>query len=153
MTSVTVSESINAPAHRVFAVMSDIPNAASFIPTIKKIEVLSGDPANVGVGFTWKETRLMMGKLATETMTVTAFTPPHAYRVEAKSGGMHYVTNITVEATSATASRVTMTFSGTPLTFAGKLFSLVGFLFKGVLRKCLAEDLAAIKARSESSAK
>jgi carbon monoxide dehydrogenase subunit G len=147
MKPVTVTEAVNAPAAEVFAVMSDIPNAASFIPGIKKVEVVT--PTPVGVGFTWRETRVMMGKEATETMTVTHFDPPRGYAVEAKSNGVHYHTMIQVSPESKNRTLITMTFRGVPLTFGAKVASLLAFMFTGVIRKCLREDLAAVKKRCE----
>jgi len=148
MKPVEVSIAINAPADRVFSIASDIPGAANTIKAITAIEMLT--PGPVGVGTRWKETRLMFGKSATETMEVTAFDPPRSYTVEAKSCGAHYVSIITVSPRAA-GSEMRMTFTATPITATAKLFSFMNFFMAGMVRKCFEADLKDIKAAAESA--
>jgi uncharacterized membrane protein len=158
MPTITASETIHAPAERVFAIAADIPSAAERIRGIDKIEVLAtataaaADPAApaVGLGFTWRETRTMMGRQATEVMTITAWDPPGGYTVEARSCGSHYRTPITVEPLTPDTTRLTMTFHITPETLLAKVMTRLFSFMNKYLAKCMQDDLRDIKAVCES---
>lgn len=152
MTNVSVTQHINAQPSRVFEVITDIRNADKYIPGIKKIEVVEGSPQNAQVGFTWRETRVMMGKEATETMSITEFNPPRGYKVEAKSGGMHYISTLDISSAPQGGSSLTMTFKAVPQHFWAKLGSILMFMFKRTIVQCFKDDLLAIKKQSESAA-
>lgn len=157
MTNITVSETINAPAHRVFAIASDIPNAAGTITGIESIETLSEAPPApnnngvVGKGYAWRETRIMFGKKATEDMTIIDWSPPQSYTVEAHSHGSHYVTDISVEQLDEHSSRISMSFSATPQTFTAKIMMKIFALMTKKLTQCLADDLRDIKVAAEAN--
>ena len=70
----TVTETVAAPAARVFERATDIRSWQDTIDAIDRIEMLAEGPAGVGTRF--RETRTMMGKEAREEMEVTAFEPP-----------------------------------------------------------------------------
>lgn len=156
MPTITVSETVQAPLDRVFAAAADIPSAASHIRAIEAIEVLAEAPeaadnhGPVGRGFVWKETRTMFGKRATETMTITEWSPPHAYACEARSHGCHYRTTLAFQSTGPGTTRITATFQGTPETFAAKVLSKVFAFMNKTIAKCLAADLRDVKERLES---
>ncbi|MEL7485039.1 MAG: SRPBCC family protein, partial [Planctomycetota bacterium] len=76
MKAIHVSETVNASIEDVFAVASDIANAAERIGGIDSVEMLTEGP--VGMGTKWRETRTMFGKQADETMWITAWEPPAA---------------------------------------------------------------------------
>ena len=145
---ITMEETINAPQEQVFEVFADIENAADRISGIKKLEVLSD--ARSGNGVRWRETRVMMGKEATEEMTITGFTPPDSYLVEAHSHGMHYKTTTTFTAEGGQSTRVTWDFEGIPQTLGTKIFSLISFLFVPMTRKALVGDMRDLKTFIES---
>ncbi|MFK7760371.1 MAG: SRPBCC family protein [Phycisphaerales bacterium] len=161
--NITVSETINAPLDRVFAVASDIPNCASFIKSIETIETLNEAPlapdniGPVGKGYTWRETRIMFGKVATEDMTITQWSPSTGYIVEARSHGSHYLSSFTFESVenqdANPSTRMTMSFTGTPETFMAKVMMKVFTkLFKKLtvkLTTCLEDDLRDIKIAAE----
>ena len=149
--SKTVSSTfVAAPIDRVFAVYSNIPNAAERIPDIQKIEMLSEGP--VGVGTRWRETRIMFKKEATEEMWISSFDPPRSYTVEAESHGMRYDTRFDFEEADG-GTRVTWTFVGTPLTLGAKIMApIFGLLMSGMLRKCMQRDLDALRTVCEDSA-
>src|SRR3954470_7624137 len=86
--TVQVESRINAPADRVFALLTNLADLPRLIPDIKKVEVLT--PGPVGVGTRFKETRVMFGKEATETMEFAAFDPPDGYTLVANSCGCRY---------------------------------------------------------------
>jgi len=155
MSTITVCETIKAPQAAVFAMASDIPNAAGRVKGINKVEVLSPaeeSPDNlgpVGRGFSWRETRTMMGKQATEDMTITDWSPPHGYTVEARSHGCHYRSLITAVPVDPGTTRLTMSFEATPeTTMATVMMKLFRFMNRQVA-KCLGDDLKDIKRACE----
>lgn len=156
MANITVSETIHAPQARVFELAADIPHAAERISGINKVEILEPAPeapdnlGPVGLGFRWRETRTMMGKQATEDMTITEWSPPHRYTVEARSHGCHYRTPITVEGVNAGTTRLTMQFTATPETTMARVMMKVFAFMNKTVAKCLAADLMDIKASAES---
>lgn len=133
-----VTRQINAPVERVFDVFTDLHNAAERIAGIESVEVLTDGP--FAVGTRWKETRKMMGKLATETMWITAVQANRSYTAEAESCGTHYTSTYTFEPIDG-GTRVTMTFTGRPMTLLAKLVSPLGCLMTGTIRKMLIKDM------------
>lgn len=155
MPPLTVSERINAPRDRVFALAADIPGAAGRIRAIQRIEVLApapDAPDNLGVvgrGFRWRETRTMFGKQATEDMTITEWAPPHRYTAEARSHGCHYKSTISAEP-DGDATRLTMTFEAVPLTFTAKVMMKIFAFMTKKLEATIRTDLQDVKAIAES---
>jgi len=139
MKSITVTRTFPAPIDDVFGLVSDIPRASQSIKAITKTEMLTDGP--VGVGTKWKETRKVMGREATETMWITEFEPNDRYVVEAESCGVHYRSVLAFKPTAAGGTDVSMTFGGTPLSLFAKLMTPLGFLFAGMMRKCLEDDM------------
>lgn len=157
MPTITVSEDIRAPIDHVFQIASNIPDAAETIEGITAIETLAeAPPADnnngiVGKGYAWRETRVMFGKSATEDMTITEWSPPNAYTVEARSHGSHYLTVIAFDQIDAGTTRMTMAFNATPESFMAKvMMKIFAFMTKHLI-KCLQADLGDIKAKAESA--
>jgi len=148
MGSMTVGVDVEAPAGRVFPILCDLEGAPERIEGIKKIEVLTDGP--FGVGTRWRETRVMFGKEATEVMEVVAMEPGRSYTVTAGSCGTRYETVMACEPRGADGCRVEFRFGWTPVSLGAKLMSPLGFLMKGMLRKCIADDLADIKRGAEA---
>jgi carbon monoxide dehydrogenase subunit G len=144
---VDVSKQIDAPVERVFEVFTDLHHAAERIAGIVSVEVLTDGPFTVGTR--WKETRKMMGKLATETMWITAVEPSRSYTAEAESCGTHYTSTYTFESENGT-TRVTMSFRGRPMTLLAKLMSPLGYFMTGMIRKMLVEDMDDLAAVCEA---
>lgn len=153
---ITVSQTINAPQDRVFAVATDIPNAAAFIGGIDDVQTLAEAPPHpdnlgpVGEGYTWRETRTMFGKKATEDMTITEWSPPSGYAVEARSHGSRYRSTFAIEPTTPGSTTITMAFTATPETFGAKIMMKLFSAMSKKLVKCLEDDLRDIKAAAES---
>ena len=142
-----VSEQIDAPADVVFAMAGDFANAAERIRGIKKVEMLTEGP--VGVGTKFRETRIMFGKEATETMEVLEFVPGRSYTLGASSCGCEYRTVVSVEPRGK-GSEVTFDFSGTSRTLGAKvMMGLMGWMVKGACGKAIRQDLADLKAAVE----
>ena len=134
---------INAPIEKVFDVFSDLNSLEDRVTGIQKVEILKG-PTQMAVGTKWKETRVFMGKEATETMWVTELTRLGNYVVEAESHGTKYRSEYLFEQT-ANGTKVTVIFEATPMTFKAKLAYAISFLFAGKLKKLLYQDMVDLK--------
>lgn len=149
MAHVTVERTIAAPPERVFAAATDIHRWAEIVPAIEKVEVLTPGPMRAGTRF--RETRRMLGREATEEMTVTDFDPPRSYTLGAQSHGCRYRTELRFEPAGA-GTRLVFDFSAEPLTFVARLMmALMKPMMKKAARLC-AEDLEAIAAHVERGA-
>lgn len=147
MTPIIVEQQINAPVEQVFAVMSNIPEAARTISGITKIEMLT--EGEVGVGTRWKETRIMFGKETTEEMEITEFVPNASYVVESDSCGARYRSEIRFSSCDD-GTHVRMEFGARPLTFIAKLTQPLVWLMRGTIVKCLQQDLEDVKTKCET---
>tara|TARA_R110002073_G_scaffold37866_3_gene108986 strand:- start:1535 stop:2056 length:522 start_codon:yes stop_codon:yes gene_type:complete len=162
--NITVSETVHAPIERVFATAADIPNCADFIKGIETIETLAEAPPSddnlgvVGKGYAWRETRIMFGRKATEDMSITEWSPPRGYTVEARSHGSHYISHFTFEETDGQTNgetsnpntTITMSFGATPETFMAKVMMKLFSAMTKKLTQCLVDDLKDIKAAAEA---
>ena len=147
MAPITTSKQIAAPVELVFDVLSNIPEAADTVSAITQIEMLSS--GDMGVGTRWKETRVIFGKESTEEMGFTEFERPHRYVVEADSCGCHYRTEFTFQS-QPDSTIVTMVLTSKPQTIFAKLMSPLGFFMKGMMVKCLEQDLEDAKQACEA---
>lgn len=147
MKPIILTKQINAPPDVVFAVASDLANAAQHVQGIERIELLTPEP--VGVGTRWKETRKIMCREATETLEITAFDPPHSYRVEADSCGCHYVSTFRFTP-EAGGTRVELEVGGHATTFMAKLMSPLSGLMAGTMKKMIDQDLEDLKRVAEA---
>ena len=123
-----------------------------WVDVVEAIEVVErlDDGAGFGLGTTWRETRTMFGKKATEDMEVTEYEEGVRYATAAESHGSKYFSEIRVEAVG-TGSRITMSFRGEPQTALTKAMdATIGRLFMGATRKALAKDLDDISAAAEA---
>jgi len=120
---VEVEVTIHGSKAAIWAAISDIANAAQTIRGIEKIEVLERPPGGL-VGLRWRETRMLFGKPATAEKWIT----------DEGSGGM----------TLASAH------DSQPQSLVAKLLSTpMMFLFKGVAKKAILQDLNDIKSAVE----
>ena len=150
MSSVVVSVQVSAPLEQVFEVFTDLEQAEERIPAITKLELLSEGPFREGTR--WRETRVVMKKEATEEMWVTGFEPPHRYTVEAQSNGMLFQTLFEF-VPEGDGTRVTWTFGGTAQSLAAKLTApIFGFFMNGMMKRCMLEDLEALRDVCEGGA-
>ncbi|MFM1867892.1 MAG: hypothetical protein RL591_1300, partial [Planctomycetota bacterium] len=113
MTPIECSIQIVAPSKTVWRVVTDIEHAAEHIPAITSIEILPGP--RTGKGLRWRESRVMFGRTATETMEIVEWKPPfsHAsggmYVATATNHGTFYRSEVRVDP-SGTGSRLVFTF-------------------------------------------
>ena len=147
MKPITVTREIDAPPERVWAVITDLEGSSEVIAAIDKVEVLT--PGPFAVGTTWRETRTMFGRSATEEMTVSDVNPGHGYTVVADSSGVHYTSSFIVEPSSG-GSRLTMTFGGEATSRGARAMgALMAPFMRSSMTKALARDLGDIAAAAE----
>lgn len=148
--TMSLTQHVNAPADKVWAVISDIPNSATTLSGIDSIQMLSDGP--YGEGTRWKETRTMMGKSETVELWVSQADPPRSTTVKGLQSGADYTSRMTLVDRDG-GTDLTMTF-GAELINPSRLNKLAmavfGKLGMTMTRKALAKDLAEIAAKAES---
>lgn len=158
MATVTVSRVIDAPAERVWRVMTDLPNRGAWLSTVHEVRVLT--PGRFGVGSAWSESRTMPdGEQVTEEFHVNECTAPERVVVTSRGeNGTDYRMTYTLTAIDGgrhgESTEVTVVQDGTPKGAGGRMLAIVlGGLaartVEGTLRRDLA-DLAAAAARPAS---
>jgi Uncharacterized conserved protein len=138
---------INAPKEAVWAAITDIENAAKIISGIKNIEVLE-KPASGIVGLKWRETRILFGKPATADKWITEAVENEYYKTRAEDGGFVFLTTMRISESSAGIT-LTSSHESKPQSIVAKLSVPMLFLFKGVMKKAIVQDLNDIKAAVE----
>jgi hypothetical protein len=138
---------IYGPKAAIWAAITDIENASETISGIKNIEVLER-PANGLVGLRWRETRMYFGKPATVEKWVTDAAENEFYKTRAESDGFVFVSTMGI---SEGSGGITLTSShdSKPQGIVARLRSTPMFLFKGVVKKALLQDLNDIKSAVE----
>ena len=146
----SLTQHVNAPADKVWAVISDIPGSAATLSGIDSIQMLSDGP--YGEGTRWKETRTMMGRTETVEMWVSQADPPRSTTVKALQGGADYTSRFTL-ADRDGGTDLTLTFGAevlNPSRMSKLAMAVFGKLGMNITRKALAKDLAEIAAKAES---
>jgi hypothetical protein len=139
---------INGPETAVWKVITDIENATETISGIEQVDVLE-KPENGLVGLTWRETRTLFGKTATEEMRITDAADNEFYTTRAESHGCVYITTMNISGNNDGCT-LTMSHQIKPQAFVAKLLSFpMGLVFKGTIRKVILQDLNDIKAAVE----
>ena len=147
---VSCTKHIDAPTDTVWALMTDLESFPETVSGIEGVERLD-DSTGFGLGTTWRETRTMFGRTATEDMWVTEFEPGRSYVVEANSHGTEYRTSQRIEP-DGDGSVLTMTFGGTATGTTAKIMSAtVGRLFAKATKNAFEQDLADIAAAAEAA--
>ncbi|MCF6506194.1 SRPBCC family protein [Blastococcus sp. MG754426] len=148
MQDVVVRRHVAAPVQQVWQVATDLTGSPQVLRGVDAVEVLTPGPFDVGTR--WRETRTMMGRSATEEMTVTAVEPQRSYRVEAAGRGAHYVSTLAFAPSADGGTDVTMTFGGRPTsTVARVLGAVTAPLGRRAVAKALQQDLDDIAAAAE----
>lgn len=137
--TITVSKEIDAPRERIWNLITDIDKWSETISGIVGIEVIDRPESGV-IGLKWRETRVLFGKEAVETMWISAAEPGRWYETTAKNHGAIYSTRLSLEEANDKVA-LTMSFSSQATTVPSKLMSMLSFMFNGTLRKMLQKDL------------
>jgi len=140
---------ISAPKTAVWAVMTDIDNAASILSGVEKIEVIE-KPADGLIGMTWRETRMYFGKPATVEKQITGAAENDFYKTRAEDSGFVFLSTMKISENSDGSVTLTSSHDTQPQGFAAKLKSAPMIFFKGMLKKALVQDLNDIKSAVEN---
>ena len=132
----------------IWAAITDIENASETMRGIEKIEVLE-KPANGLVGLKWRETRMLFGKPATADKWITDAAENAFYKTRAESDGFVFLSTMSISEGSGGIT-LTSAHDSRPQGLVATVLSLpMIFLFKGVAKKALLQDLNDIKSAVE----
>jgi len=138
---------INGSKAATWAAITNIENAAQIISGIEKIEIVK-KPASGLVGLRWRETRMLFGKPATVEKWITEAVENEFYKTEAVDSGFLFITTQRISE-SGGVTTLTSSHETKPQGIAAKIKALPMFLFKGMIRKFILQDLNDIKAAVE----
>lgn len=150
MAKVRVSSEVKAPVNQVFKLFTDIEHAAERVSGIKKIEIMSPGPINLG--FRWSETREVLGRLDDAEMEITSFEPNHTYTVTHHKAGVRIDTVFTFEPVPV-GTRVSVEFELSRQGMPPGLLLPLEWAIGGKVRHVLSDDLADLKASIEHVAR
>lgn len=141
MAQMRLVREVDAPAERVWEVMTDLEASPETLRGVTSVERLDSG-TGFGIGTTWRETRTLMRRTATEEMSVSAVEPGRSYTVTADNHGTAYTSTLTVEPIDAHRSRLSMTFDARARTLVSRILSAtIARLFVRSTRRALQADL------------
>jgi hypothetical protein len=138
---------INGSKAAIWAAITNIENASEIISGIENIEVLE-KPANGLVGLRWRETRMLFGEPATAEKWITDAVENEFYKTRAEDRGVVYLTTMRISEGSGGIA-LTGSHDSRPQGIVARLMSIPMFLFKGVAKKAILQDLNDIKSAVE----
>jgi hypothetical protein len=144
---VEAAVTVNGLKAAIWAAITNIENASAIISGIQKTEIVA-KPANGLVGLRWRETRMLFGKPATVEKWITDAAENEFYTTRAEDSGFVFLTTTRI---SDSSGRMTLTSSHEtkPQGIVARLKSTPMFLFKGVIKKAILQDLNDIKSAVE----
>jgi uncharacterized membrane protein len=132
---------IDAPAQRVWDVLSDLTSWPQRIETVDTLELLTPPPVTIGTRL-----RLKQPKLPEGTWEVTAWDAPSSFEYRQSSGGVSIVADHRVEALEGGRSRLVLT-----LEMRGLLAPITGRLYKDLTSRYMAIEAHGMKRAAESA--
>jgi hypothetical protein len=138
---------INGSKAATWAAITNIENASKTIRGIEKIEVLE-KPANGLVGLKWRETRMLFGKPTGVDKWITDAVENEFYKTRAEDSGFVFVTTMRISESNG-GMTLTSSHETKPQGIVARLKSTPMFLFKGMIKKAILQDLNDIKAAVE----
>jgi carbon monoxide dehydrogenase subunit G len=140
---------ISGSRSAVWSVMTDIEHAADILSGVLKIEIVER-PTTGLVGLRWRETREYFGKPATVEKRITDAVENESYQTRAEDSGFVFLTTMRI-ADSDSGCTLVSGHDTQPQGLAAKLKAAPMFLFKGVIRKALLQDLTDLKTAVEKA--
>lgn len=148
---IEVVREVAAPPAAVWALIADVVDTAALIRGIDGVELVSGS-VPVEVGTTWRETRTMLGRRATQELTVIAVDEGRSYTVTTHANGADLESTIRVEP-GPDGSTLSITLASQSTSRLGSVMAAtVGRAFEGAARSVLAQDLTDIAMAAEARA-
>jgi hypothetical protein len=138
---------VNGSKAAIWAVITNIENAPAIISGIQTIEIVE-KPANGLVGLRWRETRMLFGKPATVEKWITDAAEYGFYKTRAEDSGFVFLTTMSISESGGDIS-LTSSHETKPQGIVATLKSMPMFLFKGVIKKAILQDLNDIKSAVE----
>jgi len=142
MTTVTVTNKLEAPVDQVFAAFTDIEHNAGRVSGIRNVEVLSTGEFRLGTR--WRETREVMGRLDDAEMEVTAFEKGRGYTITHYKAGVKIDTVFTF-APEGDGTQVSITFALENQGLPPGLLTPVSWAIAGKVKEALTKDLSDMK--------
>jgi hypothetical protein len=139
---------IDGSKEAVWAAITDIENAPETIRGIEHVEVLER-PAGGLVGLRWRETRLLFGKPATAEKRVTDAAENGFYKTRAEDSGFVFLSTMTLSENGSGGITLTSSHETRPQGLVARLKAIPMFLFKGVVKRAILQDLGDIKSAVE----
>lgn len=136
-----ISIDINAPAARVYEVMTDIDRWHEWTPSIGDIKRLDG--AGFALG---QRVRIRQPKLPAAMWTVSAIDPGRRFEWVNRAPGLRVTGHHSVEPTNS-GSRATLALS-----YDGVLGGLLAKLTEGITKRYIEMEARGLKARAENPA-
>lgn len=145
------SISIAAPAERVFAALADPEQVKQWMPDFVRFEMLTQGP--MGKGSSFRSTRKMFGREATEQFDVTEFDPPRvlSYYVDGAKGSSKCGWFKFRQTVIPQGDRSLLSLSGEIGGTSGCM-AFLGKMMMGPMKKAMRKDLEALKAFCERGA-
>jgi uncharacterized protein YndB with AHSA1/START domain len=146
MSTVAVSQLVDAPVDRVWRVFTDRAGRAAWLSTVDGVEVVTSGP--FGPGTVWRETRAFSdGDRVTEEFHVEESDPPRRFVVTSPGIGAEYRMTYTFAPVEVGRHRggtaVTVVQDGSPKAPTGRLIALVlGGLAAAAVEGALRDDLS-----------
>lgn len=106
--TVRVQRTVQAPAERVWDVLTELDRATGRLSAVTEVEILTDGP--YALGTTWLETRRMCGRSATEELCVTDNDPLRRTVIEASSSGAAYRTEFVLRQTGESVTELSVEF-------------------------------------------
>lgn len=148
--NVNVEIEISEPKATVWRAITDFDHWSTMISGIKDIDIVNLPEEGI-VGLKWKETRLMFGKEAVETMWITEAIANHHYCTRAESHGSVYITRLSVSDLGQ-HTLLSMSFTSKAQSLLVEILSAcMGPFIKSSMKKFLLKDLVDIKNFVENS--
>lgn len=139
---------IHASRTAIWSAISEIERAGEILSGVEKIEILE-KPSRGLVGLKWRETRMLFGKPASADKWITEAVENEFYKTRAESDGFVFLSTISISEDS-NGIILTSVHDSKPQRLVTRLLSVpMMFLFKGVARKALMQDLNDIKSAVE----
>ena len=138
---------VRAPLEQVYARSIDFDRVAEWVPPGVRVERLTDGPLRVG--FRYRETRPILGRLDTQVYGVTVLDPLRRSEVVADSPRGRFRLCLDYEAVDAATTRLTLVGEASGL---GCLGILAAPLVRHVLRKNMTADLEGLKSWIERKA-
>jgi uncharacterized protein YndB with AHSA1/START domain len=146
MSTVAVSQLVDAPVDRVWRVFTDLAGRADWLSAVDGVEVVT--PGSFGAGTVWRETRTLSGdERVTEEFHVEESDPPRRFVVTSPGIGAEYRMTYTFAPVEVGrhqgGTAVTVVQDGNPNAPTGRLIALVfGGLAAATVEGALRDDLS-----------